>query len=612
MAYVLTDESNYEDIADAIREKTESSDTYTPGEMAAAIRSIQTGGDVTGVKGNAESEYRSGDVNLTPANIGAKALQAAVASPSASGTAIEFIDTISQDAQGVITPTKKTVRTATENQSGLMSATDKAKLNGIESGAQVNTITGIKGDAEAAYRTGNVNLTPEDIGSPSLDDFADSEAKRMAMYPTGTLTGPVAAFPDGAEDVPVKALTVDISPVQTGSGAPSPSNVRPISGWTGASIKRCGKNLLKLRDTLAPVTIQGVAWQLNDDGSISASRVSTSSSNSDWSIAVLTLPAGQYVYSGVQSGTGGGSTYQSNIRIGDTSHWGANPYSFTLTEPTQIEVVLRYYPGYSGDAVFYPMVRLNSQSDEFEAYQGAVYAFTFPAEAGTVYGGTLDVINGVLTVDRVMLTLDGSETWSMNGSNESGFICNAPVPISKLSANSYTSNIVSNMFTIVGNSSVANPSTTTTGIPSGGGSPLLVYFYLRYDFMADIEAWKTWLATHNAQVSYLIEPNPYQLDPVEVRTLLGANTIYADHGDVSVTYRADPTLQHDNLDGGDVRYIPYLGVYGNNTVGKALRDMEDTIVNMNNDIGSLQGAILGDKLLVFNQDGTVSWEEAPV
>ena len=65
---------------------------------------------VTRVKGNTESDYRSGDVNLTPANIGAKALQAPVSDPAASGDGIEFISGVSQDAQGVITPAKKTVR----------------------------------------------------------------------------------------------------------------------------------------------------------------------------------------------------------------------------------------------------------------------------------------------------------------------------------------------------------------------------------------------------------------------------------------------------------------------------------------------------------------------
>lgn len=42
---------------------------------------------------------------------------------------------------------------------------EKNKLAGIEAGAQKNTITGIKGNAESSYRTGNVNLTPANIGA---------------------------------------------------------------------------------------------------------------------------------------------------------------------------------------------------------------------------------------------------------------------------------------------------------------------------------------------------------------------------------------------------------------------------------------------------------------
>ena len=68
-----------------------------------------------------------------------KVVQSAVASPSASGTTTAFIDTISQNAQGVITATKKTVASATQSAAGLMSAADKKKLDGIASGATANT-----------------------------------------------------------------------------------------------------------------------------------------------------------------------------------------------------------------------------------------------------------------------------------------------------------------------------------------------------------------------------------------------------------------------------------------------------------------------------------------
>lgn len=117
---------------------------------------------VTGVKGSSESSYRTGNVNLTAEDVGAlpestsipsktsdltndsgfltshqdisgkKNTQSAVSDPTASGTSLSFIDSITQDAQGVITPTKKTVPNASTTAAGLMSAADKAKSDSIE------------------------------------------------------------------------------------------------------------------------------------------------------------------------------------------------------------------------------------------------------------------------------------------------------------------------------------------------------------------------------------------------------------------------------------------------------------------------------------------------
>ena len=63
-----------------------------------------------------------------------------------------------------IAATDTTYSDATQSTAWLMSASDKTKLDGIEAQAQKNTITGVKGDAESTYRTGNVNITPANIG----------------------------------------------------------------------------------------------------------------------------------------------------------------------------------------------------------------------------------------------------------------------------------------------------------------------------------------------------------------------------------------------------------------------------------------------------------------
>lgn len=52
-------------------------------------------------------------------------------------------------------------------------STERTKLSGIASGAQVNTITGVKGDAESSYRVGKINITPTNIGLGNVNNTSD-------------------------------------------------------------------------------------------------------------------------------------------------------------------------------------------------------------------------------------------------------------------------------------------------------------------------------------------------------------------------------------------------------------------------------------------------------
>lgn len=50
-----------------------------------------------------------------------------------------------------------------------------------------------------------------------------------SILPTDTVSGAVASLPDGADGIPVKSFKTLITPIQAGSGTPSPSNPRAIS-----------------------------------------------------------------------------------------------------------------------------------------------------------------------------------------------------------------------------------------------------------------------------------------------------------------------------------------------------------------------------------------------
>lgn len=60
-----------------------------------------------------------------------KTKQTAVSDPSADGSGVEFIDSISQDDNGVITPHKKSVQSASGSHAGLMSADHYTKLENL-------------------------------------------------------------------------------------------------------------------------------------------------------------------------------------------------------------------------------------------------------------------------------------------------------------------------------------------------------------------------------------------------------------------------------------------------------------------------------------------------
>lgn len=70
---------------------------------------------------------------------------------------------------------------------------------------------------------------------------------------------------------PVK-VTCEFSPVQDGSGDPSPDNVRPISGWTGCNIYHSGADtsdpsVIPIAFPASAGTVYGGTVTLNEDGS---------------------------------------------------------------------------------------------------------------------------------------------------------------------------------------------------------------------------------------------------------------------------------------------------------------------------------------------------------
>lgn len=191
------------------------------------LNAIEAGAQVntvTGVKGNAETNYRTGNINITPTNIGlgnvdntsdlekpiSNAVQAALDKKLSE---LYFGRYAIDSSHNVMTfnlrfhtnpnmlslndPNNETLAAclfplATAEGDGLFSRYDYSKLNGIESGAQVNTITGIKGDSESDYRIGNVNITKADIGLNNVTNEA-----QIPLSQKGAVNGVATLGTDG-------------------------------------------------------------------------------------------------------------------------------------------------------------------------------------------------------------------------------------------------------------------------------------------------------------------------------------------------------------------------------------------------------------------------------
>ena len=260
---------------------------------------------------------------------------------------------------------------------------------------------------------------PSDYTELSEDVSDLKSAKAPAIYDTAF--GAIASFEDGADGLPLKQLTVNIEPVQAGTGDPSPDNVRPISGWAGCNISHSGA---------------------------------------------------------------------------DTS----NPTVIPITFPTP--------------------------------------------DPGTVYGGTLDVVNKKLTVEYAGYTLDGSNMSGIDFGNTTSGISTFRMRLNgqyQFPALQISNTIIFNYLDEkpVNAQAAWSFERLTTGTVT---SQQTMYLKIPESALTaqTIDGFAAYLSAHPLQVCYkLASPVVYDVTAAEITTLLGTNNIWADCGDVTVKYPAD-------------------------------------------------------------------------
>lgn len=176
-----------------------------------------------------------------------------------------------------ISSTNTTYGTATSSSNGLMSSTDKAKLDGIESGAQVNDVVSVAG------KTGAVTLTKSDVGLGNVTNESKVTMFTSAAL-TGTPTAPTAG--SGTNNTQIATTAFVQSAINSKISASDAMLYKGTIGSTGATITALPTtyNTGWTYKAITSGTYAGQKCEVGDMIIALVDRSGSGNSNSDWTV----------------------------------------------------------------------------------------------------------------------------------------------------------------------------------------------------------------------------------------------------------------------------------------------------------------------------------------
>lgn len=300
------------------------------------------------------------------------------------------------------------------------------------------------------------------------------------------------------------------------------SNECPITGWTGCEVQRTWKNLWDEE------------WEIGSYASSTGGVWNTTGRIRSKADNYISIVPNTLYYSKCSS------IIDICYYDADKTHLSSTavPANSTFTTPSNARYMrfgLRpvYGTTYNHDiSINYP-----STDHDYHPYVGQTYPITFPTEAGTVYGGYIDPISGDIVADMAIVDL-GTKNWGKRSlTDRSVFYCYLVTE----NARTYSS-ITENMTEICSHYPFGakhnGPSNLAAAVPNkswGRTFDMSTFFVIRDDDYDDAASFKE--AMNGVQLCYeLAEPIHYPLTPIEIKTLLGQNNIWANTGDTSVEY----------------------------------------------------------------------------
>ena len=336
---------------------------------------------------------------------------------------------------------------------------------------------------------------------------AINELNGKGSVETATITNtPIASFPDGADNVPVKSLEVDIEP--------------NLSGVSSVNVVVGGDNLVTNVPTVSSYDVTVSYDSSTNEIVITNTGRTTNFSNGDtYGVVFNNLISGHtYAYKCSVDGVGLTQTGGDASILPLTFNGSVGSVSFRITK--DYDFVSEHPIG----NVQRVKIALCDLTDN-----GTTYPISL---GGTYYGGTLDVKNGSLTVKYARVDL-GSLGWTAQGSQNNYRMRAQVTPQHNIIANNVVLSGACSVYDLIS----ANGTYSENKGISGDNTGNYIYVYdSDYNQSTSAPAFTT--AMSGKYLTYeLATPTTVTLTPTQVKTLLGNNNIFADCGNVDeVTY----------------------------------------------------------------------------
>lgn len=368
-------------------------------------------------------------------------------------------------------------------------------------------VSDISGKADKVSGATNGNFAGLDASGNLTDSGKKASDFQTALTLTSqTATGNPISFTTDSAQV-AQGTVITLEPIQSGSGDPSPSNVRTISGYDEIDLASLSNNL----------------WTSGDQSGTNYQDISFS------------LPVGTYLISAyVESSDTDADVSQMVFRDSNNSafislSFKRNCRSIQKVTLTQDCAIIRFRASNSSSA---------SSGDTFSfsnliisPIANVLSDITLELDS-TIYGGTLNVESGELTVTHARVDM-GDISWSRASAGYFyGFISDKK---------SGSANFLCEIYKVIASGS---DNLTIQSRSSGGQQGFTVY-----DSDYTTAPTFTTAVTGHYIVYELAEPIVYHLTPHQVKLLQGANVVTSNGTSISLTYRNGEVMKLDDASG---------------------------------------------------------------